>query len=100
MLAIGAFAAAAGSASQVAWTLEPKSLARAQAIRAQLDARYRVVRGRGLVFVTHYNTHRPHRSLNLTPPATACKRPVASSSHDVNRRNHLGGLIHEYGCAA
>src|SRR5262249_47637522 len=48
MLAIGAFAAAAGSASPVASTLEPRSLARAQAIRAQLDARYRVVRGRGL----------------------------------------------------
>jgi len=48
MLAIGAFAAAAGSASPVASTLEPRSLARAQTIRAQLDARYRVVRGRGL----------------------------------------------------
>jgi hypothetical protein len=48
MLAIGTFAGAAGSASQVASTLEPESLARAQAIRAHLDARYRVVRARGL----------------------------------------------------
>jgi hypothetical protein len=48
MLAIGTFAAAAGSASQMASTLEPESLARARAIRAQLDARYRVVRARGL----------------------------------------------------
>jgi hypothetical protein len=32
----------------MASTLEPSSLARAQTIRAQLDARYRVVRGRGL----------------------------------------------------
>ena len=47
MLAIGAFAAA-GSASPVASRLEPRSLARARAIRAQLDARYRVVPGRGL----------------------------------------------------
>ena len=47
MLALGAFAAA-GSASPVASTLEPRSLARAQTIRAELDARYRVVRGRGL----------------------------------------------------
>src|SRR5262245_51616074 len=48
MLVIGAFATAVASASPVAPTLEPRSLARAQAIRAQLDARYRVVRGRGL----------------------------------------------------
>src|SRR5262249_6040753 len=48
VLAIGALAAAAASASPVASTLEPSSLARAQAIRAELDARYRVVRGRGL----------------------------------------------------
>jgi hypothetical protein len=47
MLALGAFAAAV-SASQVASTLEPTSLARAQTIRAQLDARYRILRGRGL----------------------------------------------------
>jgi transposase InsO family protein len=53
------------------------------------------------VFVDHYNAHRPHRSLNLTPPtATDCERPVASSSHDVKRRDRLGGLIHEYSCAA
>jgi len=48
MLAIGAFAAATASASVGASTLEPSSLARAQTIRAQLDARYRVLRGRGL----------------------------------------------------
>src|SRR5262249_31656207 len=47
MLTIGAFAAA-GAASPGASTLEPRALARAQTIRAQLDARYRVVRGRGL----------------------------------------------------
>jgi len=47
MVVIGAFAAA-GSASPMASTLEPRSLARAQTIRAQLDVRYRVVRGRGL----------------------------------------------------
>ena len=48
MLAIGAFAAAPGPASARLSTLEPSSLARAQTIRGQLDARYRVVRGRGL----------------------------------------------------
>jgi len=52
------------------------------------------------VFVDHYNTHRPHRSLNLTPPtATDHERPLASAP-DVKRRDRLGGLIHEYSYAA
>jgi putative transposase len=52
------------------------------------------------VFVNHYNLHRPHRSLELTPPeATDRERPVASSC-DVKRRDRLGGLIHEYSYAA
>jgi putative transposase len=53
------------------------------------------------VFVDHYNAHRPHRSLNLTPPAaTGHERPLVSSSHDVKRRDRLSGLIHEYRYAA
>jgi transposase InsO family protein len=56
------------------------------------------------VFVDHYNAHRPHRSLNLTPPAAASRdgRTVPSSltSADVIRRDRLGGLIHEYSYAA
>jgi transposase InsO family protein len=52
------------------------------------------------VFVDHYNTHRPHRSLNLTPPtATDHERPLASAP-DVKRRDRLAGLIHEYSYAA
>ena len=52
------------------------------------------------VFVDHYNAHRPHRSLELTPPlATYGTRPLASS-RDVRRRDRLGGLIHEYRYAA
>jgi transposase InsO family protein len=52
------------------------------------------------VFAGHYNAHRPHRSLNLTPPiATEPERPPASS-RDVKRRDSLGGLIHEYSYAA
>jgi putative transposase len=50
------------------------------------------------VFVDHYNTHRPHRSLELTPP-DAILRPI-SPSRDVERRDRLGGLIHEYSYAA
>ena len=48
MLAIGALGAPTGHASARASALEPRSLARAQAIRGQLDARYRVLPGRGL----------------------------------------------------
>jgi putative transposase len=39
-------------------------------------------------FVEHYNTHRPHRSLNQHPPCGATVRPL--------RRDRLGGLVHEY----
>ena len=53
------------------------------------------------VFVDHYNAHRPHRSLNLAPPAaTGLERRIASSSGDLMRRDRLGGLIHEYHYAA
>jgi putative transposase len=50
------------------------------------------------IFVDHYNTHRPHRSLDLAPP-DAIVRPV-SPSRDIQRRDSLGGLIHEYSYAA
>jgi hypothetical protein len=54
------------------------------------------------VFVDHYNTHRPHRSLNLTPPEPSEERlcAVRPSTADVERRSRLGGLIHEYNLAA
>jgi putative transposase len=55
------------------------------------------------VFVDHYNAHRPHRSLDLRPPATTGRdEKIASRSPpaDVKRRDRLGGLIHEYNWAA
>jgi transposase InsO family protein len=55
------------------------------------------------VFVEHYNGHRPHRALNLTPPEPQRPRlPLATSSapDDLERRELLGGLIHEYAFAA
>jgi transposase InsO family protein len=52
------------------------------------------------VFVGHYNAHRPHRSLNLTPPAAISREPRVASSPDLKRRDRLGGLIHEYSYAA
>jgi hypothetical protein len=48
MLAIGAAPALSAPASPTASALEPRSLARAQTIRAQVDARYRALPGRGL----------------------------------------------------
>jgi putative transposase len=55
------------------------------------------------IFVDHYNGHRPHRALNLTPPKQGRQtlRLAPSSKTDrVERRDRLGGLIHEYGLAA
>ena len=52
------------------------------------------------VFVTHYNGHRPHRVLQLTPPKPRSARVPEWSGARVQRRDRLGGVIHEYACAA
>ena len=56
------------------------------------------------VYVRHYNGARPHRALDL---ATPDPKPYVSIGADrqphglqVNRRDLLGGLIHEYDLAA
>jgi transposase InsO family protein len=54
------------------------------------------------VLVDHYNTHRPHRSRDLAPPATIGRELGTlsfSCSADLKRRDRLGGLIHEYSYA-
>jgi len=52
-------------------------------------------------YTAHYNTHRPHRSLEQRPPL---KQPPPSADvidlERVRRRDVLGGLIHEYRLAA
>jgi hypothetical protein len=53
-------------------------------------------------YLRHYNTVRPHRSLDLQPPRPTRLTlvepgPVESS---VQRVDVLGGLIHEYRRAA
>jgi hypothetical protein len=53
-------------------------------------------------FVDHYNCHRPHRALGLTPPeprppAGPLETPRAAAIH---RHDRLGGLLHEYATAA
>ena len=53
------------------------------------------------VYVKHYNCHRPHRALGMDPPAP--RQPLRIAGKDppaVQRRDLLGGLIHEYDIAA
>jgi putative transposase len=48
-----------------------------------------------LVFIDHYNTQRPHRSLNLHPPQPR-EPPPTPTVGEIRRHDRLGGLIHEY----
>jgi transposase InsO family protein len=66
-----------------------------------------IVNGRHLervlrVFVDQYNGHRSHRSLNVAPPAPTTRRlhVARPPSTGVERRDRLGGIVHEYGLAA
>jgi putative transposase len=45
-------------------------------------------------YVQHFNTHRPHRSLDQRPPAGG--PPGPGTAIRVLRRDRLGGLVHEY----
>ena len=46
-------------------------------------------------YIEHYNTHRPHRSLNQQPPARHAPPPRTATVRPL-RRDRLGGLVHEY----
>jgi putative transposase len=56
------------------------------------------------VYVTHYNRQRPHRALDLKPPDARIRSPIETvptpRALQANRRDLLGGLIHEYELAA
>jgi putative transposase len=55
------------------------------------------------VFIDHYNGHRPHRGLGLAAPDRPNVVPLPSRPTKltgVDRRDRLGGLIHEYRAAA
>lgn len=53
------------------------------------------------VFIDHYNGHRPHRALGLTAPRPVPPAVLSKwSSACVQRRDRLGGVIHEYTVAA
>jgi putative transposase len=51
------------------------------------------------VYVDHYNAQRPHRALRLQPPDPD-ESPPQPAAGDVQRRDRLGGLLHEYYRAA
>jgi transposase InsO family protein len=57
-------------------------------------------------YTSHYNEHRPHRSLGQRPPLVATAAPEQRAPGEVlrldrlRRRDRLGGLIHEYQLAA
>jgi len=50
------------------------------------------------VYGPHYNEHRPHRALNLLPPSGRDPTPLKALNR-LQRRDLLGGLIHEYEAA-
>jgi putative transposase len=55
------------------------------------------------VYARHYNRHRPHRSLAFRSPGQTDPSPTpvrAPPYPQLNRRDLLGGLIHEYERAA
>jgi transposase InsO family protein len=52
-------------------------------------------------YVTHYNTHRPHRSLEQTPPTPTDEPSTATPTNDTAlRATRCDGLINEYRNAA
>ena len=53
------------------------------------------------IYVEHYNSARPHRSLDLQTPLPAHRPPARTGRVEhIERLDRLGGLIHEYRHAA
>ena len=44
----------------------------------------------------HYNSHRPHRTLGQAAPLRPLPQPTTTETNTVQRRDRLGGLLHEY----
>jgi putative transposase len=53
------------------------------------------------VYVEHYNAHRPHRALELNPPAPSTGPTLTDEDQRgrIQRRDRLGGLLHEWRAA-
>jgi putative transposase len=54
------------------------------------------------VYLDHYNAHRPHRALELNPPAPSTHLTLTNEDQHgrIQRRDRLGGLLHEHRRAA
>jgi putative transposase len=50
------------------------------------------------VYLEHYNDHRPHRALQLNPPAPSTGMTLTNEDQRgrIQRRDRFGGLLHEY----
>ena len=44
----------------------------------------------------HYNNHRPHRTLGQAAPLRPLPQQTTTETNTVQRRDRLGGLLHEY----
>jgi transposase InsO family protein len=44
----------------------------------------------------YYNSHRPHRALGQAAPLRPLPQPTSNDPNTVQRRDRLGGLLHEY----
>jgi transposase InsO family protein len=47
-------------------------------------------------FQRHYNDHRPHRSLGQAAPLQPLPHRAPIGIYKIQRRDRLGGLLHEY----
>jgi putative transposase len=47
-------------------------------------------------FERHYNNRRPHRTLGQAAPLRPLPQPTTKDPNTVQRRDRLGGLLHEY----
>jgi transposase InsO family protein len=53
------------------------------------------------IYIEHYDSARPHRSLGLRTPLPASPLPTRTGRvEQIHRVDRLGGLIHEYSHAA
>jgi transposase InsO family protein len=50
------------------------------------------------IYIRHYNREHPHRGLALQPPQARASAQLQDG--DVQRRDRLGGLLHDYYRAA
>jgi putative transposase len=52
----------------------------------------------------HYNAHRPHRGISNARPLRPLPEPITAPDKithlDIRRRDHLGGILHDYTHAA